>query len=656
MQEIIYGNFNYEVVNAIKKVITLKEYKPLYVYGPVGAGKSFLMDKMSKKYPGKSQILKSSDIKKSEMAQFRGCDLLILEDVNNISPRSSPSKEISDLLDYFIENKKHIVFTSSCAPSRLKLSKKFISEIKKGVVVPIKNFDTPSKRKVLSVLGRDLSHEIINRLMDDDIKTISQAIKAVEKIRELVSILKEEKEAQETIKILESHEETDDFLGSVQEVAEDPLGESEETDEANSSVQEIVEDLLGGSEETGDELDSLTQELSESFLEEMDKSKQEKALRDKYMAKIYIWEMEGFNTDRIKKIIEEPIDPIIGEFFLTCEFTTFTSEVEQLLYLQERYRLIDVESLLDKSLISEEELEEIEKALFDPDRLEWVRGRINELEMKQGGKEGRERKEEKFHYMKTKKEEKKLSGETERPIEMKIESRNLVKIYNRKRVVDDVSLELSIGEVVGLLGPNGAGKSTTFYMVTGFIKPDLGSIHLNEEDITNKPMHERAHLGIGYLPQEASIFRGLSVENNLMSIIEVLIKDPRERKKRFDELVEEFKLSPLLERNASKLSGGERRRVEIARALTSSPKFLLLDEPFTGIDPITREELQEIVLVLKEKNIGILITDHNVRETLQITDRAYLMYDGKIILKGKADDLISSEKAKKLYLGQKFRL
>ncbi len=239
---------------------------------------------------------------------------------------------------------------------------------------------------------------------------------------------------------------------------------------------------------------------------------------------------------------------------------------------------------------------------------------------------------------------------------MKLRAENLIKKYNRKIVVDEVKIEVEEGEIVGLLGPNGAGKTTTFYMITGFIKPESGDIYLDSAEITKEPMHKRAKLGIGYLPQEASIFRGLSVENNLMAMLEILITDPQERKKRFNELVKEFKLSSLLERNANKLSGGERRRVEIARALTSNPKFLLLDEPFTGIDPITREELQEMVLVLKKKNIGILITDHNVRETLQITDRAYLMFDGKIILKGKADDLISNKTAKKLYLGKKFKL
>ena len=241
-------------------------------------------------------------------------------------------------------------------------------------------------------------------------------------------------------------------------------------------------------------------------------------------------------------------------------------------------------------------------------------------------------------------------------LKMELRAENLIKRYNRKTVVNKVKVQVSEGEIVGLLGPNGAGKTTTFYMITGFIKPEAGDIYLDSEEITKKPMHKRAQLGIGYLPQEASIFRGLSVKDNLMAILEILTPDPKQRKNRFNELVKEFRLSSLLDRNANKLSGGERRRVEIARALTSSPKFLLLDEPFTGIDPITREELQEMVLVLKKKNIGILITDHNVRETLQITDRAYLMYDGEIILKGEADDLISNKKAKKLYLGEKFKL
>jgi len=607
MQEIIYGNFNYEVVNAIKRVITLDESKPLYVYGPSGAGKSFLMGKMSKKYPGKSQVLNLRDFKKSEPPKCFGYDLLILEDINTISSKSTPSDKIFDLLNYYIKNKKQIVFTSNCTPSRLKLPKEVISEIKKGVVVSIKKFDKSSKRKVLSTLGKDLSPEILDRLMGDNIKTISQAIKAVEKLEEIVYILREEREEEETLKIFESPKETDEFS-------------------------------------------SLLDEVAESLPEEIEEKEGEKAIRDKYRAKMYVWEMKGFNTNRIKKIIEEPINHIVGEFILTCEFVSFTSDIQQLVDLQKRYGLLDVKALSDNLLINEEEIEEIEKALFDPDRLEWVNMRINELEMIQ------EKNEEEVYDIETRKEKRELFKETEKPVEMKIEARNLVKIYNRKRVVDDVNLELCRGEVVGLLGPNGAGKSTTFYMITGFIKPESGSIYLNEKDITSKPMHKRAQLGIGYLPQEASIFRGLSVENNLMAMLEILIEDPQKRKNKFNELVKEFKLSSLLGRTADKLSGGERRRVEIARALIPNPKFLLLDEPFTGIDPITREELQEMVLVLKKKHIGVLITDHNVRETLQITDRAYLMFDGKIILKGKPEELTLNKRAKKLYLGKKFKL
>ncbi len=609
MQEIIYGNFNNEVVNAIKKVITLEEFKPLYIYGRQGTGKSFLMKRMSKKYPGASQVLESSDFTNSKTPECFGCDLLILEDINDISSNTSQSDKIFNVLNYFIKNKKQIVFTSSCTPSRLKLPKEFISEVKKGIVVSIKKFDQSSKRKVLNTLGKDLSPEILERLMDDNIKTISQAIKAVEKLKELVYILREEKKEEETLKMLESPEENDEF---------------------NSLLNEVAESLpVGIGEWEG-----------------------EKAVRDKYRTKMYIWEMKGFNTSRIKEVIEEPINQVIGEFILACEFDSFTSDIQQLVDLQKRYGFIDVRTLLDNSLINEEEIEEIEKALFDPDKVEWVNMRINEFEMKENEDE------EKVYDIKTetRKEENTLFDEAEKPVEMKIESKNLVKIYNRKRVVDDVSLELHRSEIVGLLGPNGAGKSTTFYMMTGFIRPESGYIYLNEENITNKPMHERAQLGIGYLPQEASIFRGLSVEDNLMSILEILIRDSEECRKRFNELVEEFKLASFLKRNANKLSGGERRRVEIARALTSKPYFLLLDEPFTGIDPITREELQDMILTLKKKNIGILITDHNVRETLQITDRAYLMFDGKIILDGKADDLISNKKAKELYLGKKFKL
>lgn len=239
---------------------------------------------------------------------------------------------------------------------------------------------------------------------------------------------------------------------------------------------------------------------------------------------------------------------------------------------------------------------------------------------------------------------------------MKIKAANLVKKYGRRKVVNQVNLKLKKGEIVGLLGPNGAGKTTSFYMIMGFIKPDSGAIYFDEEDITPLPMHKRAQLGIGYLPQEPSIFRGLTVSDNLMAVLEILESNPEKRQETFDKLVEEFRLQPLLTQIGAKLSGGERRRVEIARSLTSHPAFLLLDEPFTGIDPLTREELQEMILDLQKREIGVLITDHNVRETLQITDRAYLMFDGEIIMSGNAEELAESKVAKKLYLGEKFRL
>ncbi len=239
---------------------------------------------------------------------------------------------------------------------------------------------------------------------------------------------------------------------------------------------------------------------------------------------------------------------------------------------------------------------------------------------------------------------------------MGLKAEGLKKYYRKRPVVNGVSISLNKREIVGLLGPNGAGKTTTFYIIMGFIKPDEGKTYLNEKEITHLPMHIRARMGIAYLPQEPSIFRGLSVRDNLMAVIEILIKDKEERGKIFNQLMEEFKLEPISDTLGVRLSGGERRRVEIARALIAKPEFLLLDEPFTGVDPIVREEIQNIVLELKKKEIGILITDHNVRETLEITDRSYIMYEGKIILSGKTDELINDEMARKIYLGERFRL
>ena len=238
----------------------------------------------------------------------------------------------------------------------------------------------------------------------------------------------------------------------------------------------------------------------------------------------------------------------------------------------------------------------------------------------------------------------------------KLLATQLFKAYHKKPVVRGVTIEIKEGEVVGLLGPNGAGKTTSFYMITGLIKPDGGTISLDELEITRKPMYERARLGIGYLSQEPSIFRKLTVEENVLAILETLPLTPAERKERLGELLAELNIVPLAKNRAYTLSGGERRRVEITRALVTRPSFLLLDEPFTGIDPIAREDIQAIVLDLKKKGLGVLITDHNVRETLEITDRAYIMCDGQILISGTAEELANDSKAKEIYLGERFQL
>jgi lipopolysaccharide export system ATP-binding protein len=241
-----------------------------------------------------------------------------------------------------------------------------------------------------------------------------------------------------------------------------------------------------------------------------------------------------------------------------------------------------------------------------------------------------------------------------------LRTNNLVKIYSRKKVVDQVSIEVHQGEIVGLLGPNGAGKTTTFYMTTGFIAPNSGQVFFEEEgevlDITRLPMYQRARLGIAYLPQEPSIFRKLTVEENLMAILELTPLKPEERVERMKGLLDELKVTHLAKQKAYTLSGGERRRVEIARALVIQPKFILLDEPFVGIDPIAVQDIQGIIRFLKKKKIGILITDHNVRETLSIVDRAYIMFEGKILLSGTASKLASNKRAREIYLGERFSL
>ncbi|MEO0253647.1 MAG: LPS export ABC transporter ATP-binding protein [candidate division WOR-3 bacterium] len=238
----------------------------------------------------------------------------------------------------------------------------------------------------------------------------------------------------------------------------------------------------------------------------------------------------------------------------------------------------------------------------------------------------------------------------------RIRTEKLVKIYKKRKVVNEVSISLERGEIVGLLGPNGAGKTTSFYMIIGVIKPNSGKVFLNDVDITNLPMYKRARMGISYLPQEASIFRGLKVYDNIYGVIEMNGLSKEECKRRTEEVMEKMGISHLRNSYGYSLSGGERRRVEIARSLVLNPKFLLLDEPFTGIDPKTREEIQGIILDLKKQGIGILLTDHNVRETLEITDRAYIIYEGKVLLEGTSEFLVNDETAKRIYLGEKFRL
>jgi len=232
----------------------------------------------------------------------------------------------------------------------------------------------------------------------------------------------------------------------------------------------------------------------------------------------------------------------------------------------------------------------------------------------------------------------------------------LQKSYKGRTVVNNVSVTVKQGEIVGLLGPNGAGKTTTFYMVVGLIKPDEGTVYLNEEDITKLPMYKRAQMGIGYLPQEASVFRSLSVEDNILAVLEMTSLSKEERLLKLESLLDEFNLQLVRKNNGDSLSGGERRRTEIARALAVDPKFILLDEPFAGVDPIAVEDIQTVVAKLKTKNIGILITDHNVNETLSICDRAYLLIEGKIFKHGTAEELADDEDVRRLYLGTNFTL
>ncbi|HHJ10428.1 MAG TPA: LPS export ABC transporter ATP-binding protein [Bacteroidetes bacterium] len=239
---------------------------------------------------------------------------------------------------------------------------------------------------------------------------------------------------------------------------------------------------------------------------------------------------------------------------------------------------------------------------------------------------------------------------------MKLRTRNLVKKYRKRTVVAHVSIEVEQGEIVGLLGPNGAGKTTTFYMIVGLIRPLQGRIYLDEEDITSLPVYKRARRGIGYLAQEASVFRGMSVEDNILSVMEMSDIPRPEQYERLESLIAEFGLERIRKNKGNQLSGGERRRTEIARALALKPRFILLDEPFAGVDPIAVEDIQDIVAHLKDKNIGILITDHNVHETLSITNRAYLLYEGRIMKSGTSEELAEDEHVRRVYLGKNFEL
>ena len=239
---------------------------------------------------------------------------------------------------------------------------------------------------------------------------------------------------------------------------------------------------------------------------------------------------------------------------------------------------------------------------------------------------------------------------------LELRAEHLIKTYKKRTVVNDVSFNVKQGEIVGLLGPNGAGKTTSFYMIVGLIKPNSGKIFLQNEEITQEPMYKRAQKGIGYLAQEASVFRKLTVEENILAILEMTTLSKTEQKDKLEELIEEFSLTKVRKNQGDLLSGGERRRTEIARALAANPNFILLDEPFAGVDPIAVEEIQTIVSKLKKKNIGILITDHNVQETLSITDRAYLLFEGSILKSGTAEELAADEQVRRVYLGKNFVL
>ncbi len=245
-----------------------------------------------------------------------------------------------------------------------------------------------------------------------------------------------------------------------------------------------------------------------------------------------------------------------------------------------------------------------------------------------------------------------VASETEQGLKV----RNLRKSYRRRPIIRDVDLDLERGEVVALLGPNGSGKTTCFYAIAGLVMPDGGQVKVDGRDITGYPMYRRARLGIGYLPQERSIFQGLNVEDNILAILEIVERDRTRRRERLDELLDEFSIAHLRRTPSVALSGGERRRCEIARSLAANPRYLLLDEPFPGIDPIAVGDIRDLVIALKDRGIGVLITDHNVRETLRIVDRAYILHDGKVLMSGSADEVVIDEKVRRIFLGQEFRM
>jgi lipopolysaccharide export system ATP-binding protein len=249
-----------------------------------------------------------------------------------------------------------------------------------------------------------------------------------------------------------------------------------------------------------------------------------------------------------------------------------------------------------------------------------------------------------------------MTGDSPQPAARLLKAEGLIKRYKKRTVVRDVSVSVRQGEVVGLLGPNGAGKTTTFYMITGMIRPNDGTVSLDDTDITRMAMYKRARMGIGYLPQEASVFRKMTVQENIMAILQMMNLSPSERRQRCDQLLSDFNITHLAASKGYMLSGGERRRTEIARSLAGNPGFILLDEPFAGIDPIAVEDIMKIVANLKERNIGVLVTDHNVHETLSITDRAYLLFEGQILKEGTAEFLANDPEARKIYLGENFKL